>query len=100
MTTSPGLPNRELFSTGSKAVLGLAKSDAALRPTVMVIDLDRFKQVNDSVGIAVGDSILLTSARRLGRLIKPHGYASPHRRRSVRSSSFCRSAIRPHHCVC
>ena len=43
-----------------------------MRPTVMVIDLDRFKQVNDSVGIAVGDSILLTLARRLGRLLKPH----------------------------
>jgi len=54
-----------------KAVLGLAKLDAALRPTVLVIDLDRFKQVNDSVGMAVGDSILLTLARRLGRLIKP-----------------------------
>jgi len=37
----------------------------------MVIDLDRFKQVNDSVGIAVGDSILLTLARRLGRLLRP-----------------------------
>ena len=66
-----GLPNRELFLDRLKAVLGLAKSDAALRPTVLVIDLDRFKQVNDSVGMAVGDSILLTLARRLGRLIKP-----------------------------
>ncbi|HTE76433.1 MAG TPA: EAL domain-containing protein, partial [Xanthobacteraceae bacterium] len=66
-----GLPNRELFLDRLKAVLGLAKSDAALRPSVLVIDLDRFKQVNDSVGIAVGDSILLTLARRLGRLIKP-----------------------------
>ena len=37
----------------------------------MIIDLDRFKQVNDSVGMAVGNSILLTLARRLGRLIKP-----------------------------
>ena len=37
----------------------------------IVIDLDRFKQVNDSVGIAVGDSILLTLARRLARLLKP-----------------------------
>ena len=37
----------------------------------MVIDLDRFKQVNNSVGMAVGDSILLTLARRLGRLLKP-----------------------------
>ncbi len=66
-----GLPNRELFLDRLQAVLGLAKTDAAIRPTVMVIDLDRFKQVNDSVGMAVGDSILLTLARRLGRLIKP-----------------------------
>jgi diguanylate cyclase (GGDEF)-like protein/PAS domain S-box-containing protein len=66
-----GLPNRELFLDRLRAVLGLAKADAALRPTVLVIDLDRFKQVNDSVGMAVGDSILLTLARRLGRLIKP-----------------------------
>jgi len=51
--------------------LGFARADAAIRPTVMVIDLDRFKQVNDSVGIAVGDSILLTLARRLARLLKP-----------------------------
>jgi diguanylate cyclase (GGDEF)-like protein/PAS domain S-box-containing protein len=66
-----GLPNRELFLDRLKAVLGLGKADAALRPTVLVIDIDRFKQVNDSVGMAVGDSILLTLARRLGRLIKP-----------------------------
>ncbi|MGN6748118.1 MAG: EAL domain-containing protein [Xanthobacteraceae bacterium] len=66
-----GLPNRALFLDRLKAVLGLGKADAALRPTVLVIDIDRFKQVNDSVGMAVGDSILLTLARRLGRLIKP-----------------------------
>ena len=66
-----GLPNRELCLDRLKAVLGLAKADTALRPTVLVIDIDRFKQVNDSVGMAVGDSILLTLARRLGRLIKP-----------------------------
>jgi diguanylate cyclase (GGDEF)-like protein len=66
-----GLPNRELFLDRLTAVLGLAKSNPAFRPTVLVMDLDRFKQVNDSVGMAVGDSILLTLARRLGRLVKP-----------------------------
>ena len=66
-----GLPNRELFLDRLEAVLGFAKSDTTLRPTVMVIDFDRFKQVNDSVGMAVGNSILLTLARRLGRLVKP-----------------------------
>jgi diguanylate cyclase (GGDEF)-like protein/PAS domain S-box-containing protein len=66
-----GLPNRQLFIDRLEAVLGFAKSDPAFRATVVVIDLDRFKQVNDSVGIAVGDSILLTLARRLARLLKP-----------------------------
>jgi len=66
-----GLPNRELFLDRLEGVLAFAKADPAIKPTVMVIDLDRFKQVNDSVGIAVGDSILLTLARRLGRVLKP-----------------------------
>ncbi len=66
-----GLPNRQLFIDRLESVLGLAKSDPAIRAAVAVIDLDRFKQVNDSVGMAVGDSILLTLARRLGRLLKP-----------------------------
>jgi diguanylate cyclase (GGDEF)-like protein/PAS domain S-box-containing protein len=65
-----GLPNRELFLDRLEAVLGLGATDSAIRPTVMVIDVDRFKQVNDSVGMALADSILLTLARRLGRLIK------------------------------
>jgi diguanylate cyclase (GGDEF)-like protein/PAS domain S-box-containing protein len=67
-----GLPNRELFLDRLEAALSYAKTDVVIRPTVMVIDLDRFKQVNDSVGMAIGDSILLTLARRLARLIKPH----------------------------
>ena len=66
-----GLPNRELFLDRLEAAFAFARSDSNIRPTVMVIDLDRFKQVNDSVGIAVGDSILLTIARRLARLLKP-----------------------------
>jgi len=66
-----GLPNRQLYLDRLEAVLAFAKADPTVKPTVLVIDLDRFKQVNDSVGMAVGDSILLTLARRLGRLLKP-----------------------------
>ncbi len=66
-----GLPNRQLFIDRLEGVMAFAKADPAIRTTVVVIDLDRFKQVNDSVGIAVGDSILLTLARRLARLLKP-----------------------------
>src|SRR3712207_7387771 len=57
-----------------EAALSLTKADTNIRPTVIVIDVDRFKQVNDSVGIAVGDSVLLTIARRLGRLVKPQDF--------------------------
>ena len=67
-----GLPNRELFIDRlGRGVRLRPEPMPQMRPTVMVIDLDRFKQVNDSVGIAVGDSILLTLARRLARLLKP-----------------------------
>jgi diguanylate cyclase (GGDEF)-like protein len=66
-----GLPNRKLFMDRLGAVANFAKTMPTLRPALMVIDLDRFKQVNDSVGIAVGDSILLTLARRLTRILKP-----------------------------
>jgi diguanylate cyclase (GGDEF)-like protein/PAS domain S-box-containing protein len=66
-----GLPNRRLFIDRLNAVANFARTMPNLRPTLMVIDLDRFKQVNDSVGIAVGDSILLTLARRLTRILKP-----------------------------
>ena len=67
-----GLPNRELFNDRLDAALTLAAQDEGIRPTVLCLDLDRFKQVNDSVGLSAGDSILLTLSRRLGRLLKPH----------------------------
>jgi diguanylate cyclase (GGDEF)-like protein/PAS domain S-box-containing protein len=66
-----GLPNRELFLDRLEAVLLFAQSDDGMRPAVIMLDLDRFKQVNESVGFVVGDSILLNIARRLGRLLRP-----------------------------
>lgn len=65
-----GLPNRELFNDRLDAALTLAQDDT-IRPTVIVIDVDRFKQVNEAVGLSAGDSILLTLSRRLARLLKP-----------------------------
>lgn len=66
-----GLPNRQLFLDRLGAALAMARAEQGVQPTLLVLDVDRFKQVNDSVGIAVGDTILLTVARRLGRLMKP-----------------------------
>ncbi len=66
-----GLPNRELFIDRIVAALARARAENAGRPAVIVIDIDRFKQVNDSLGLSVGDSMLLTVARRLSRQLKP-----------------------------
>ncbi len=66
-----GLPNRELFMNRLEGMIAMAKAEEKIRPTVFVIDIDRFKQVNDGLGISAGDTILLTIARRLHRLLKP-----------------------------
>ncbi len=66
-----GLPNRELFFDRLDAALKLSQTDAQIRPTVICIDIDRFKHINETIGFSAGDSILLTIARRLGRILKP-----------------------------
>ncbi|RAZ80680.1 EAL domain-containing protein [Mesorhizobium atlanticum] len=66
-----GLPNRELFMNRLEAIISIARTEDKVRPTVFIIDIDRFKQVNDGLGISAGDTILLTVARRLHRLLKP-----------------------------
>ncbi|PYB77164.1 EAL domain-containing protein [Rhizobium wuzhouense] len=66
-----GLPNREVFLDRLQAILSLASTSDSVRPTVLAIDIDRYKQVNDALGIAAGDNILIAITRRLRRLLKP-----------------------------
>ncbi|WP_371833331.1 EAL domain-containing protein [Ferirhizobium litorale] len=66
-----GLPNRQVFLDRLQSVLTLAPNGDIVRPTVMAIDIDRYKQVNDSLGIAAGDNILIALTRRLRRILKP-----------------------------
>jgi diguanylate cyclase (GGDEF)-like protein/PAS domain S-box-containing protein len=66
-----GLPNRQVFLDRLQAVLTLAPGGDVVRPTVMVIDIDRYKLVNDTLGFAAGDNILVALTRRLRRLLKP-----------------------------
>ena len=65
-----GLPNRELFFDRLETALAYARADSA-RPAVLCADMDRFRQINESVGLSAGDSILLTASRRLTRLLRP-----------------------------
>jgi diguanylate cyclase (GGDEF)-like protein len=61
------LPNRELFMDRLQGAITRAREGQANRPTVIFIDIDRFKNVNKSFGLVIGDSMLLTLGRRLGR---------------------------------
>ncbi len=59
-----GLPNRKYFGEVLEAALAAAASDARC-VGVMVIDVDGFKLLNDSLGHAAGDQLLRTVAERL-----------------------------------
>jgi diguanylate cyclase (GGDEF)-like protein/PAS domain S-box-containing protein len=62
--TLTGLPNRLLLQDRLAQALAQAKREE-WRVAVMFIDLDRFKNINDTLGHAAGDDILREMARRL-----------------------------------
>ena len=66
-----GLPNAQLFLDRMETAMSLARADDRIRPAVFLIDFDRFSQINESLGVSVGDSVLITMARRLSRILKP-----------------------------
>lgn len=59
------LPNRLLFSERAKHDLERARMDKRCGALLM-IDLDHFKDINESLGHSQGDTLLLAVARRLG----------------------------------
>lgn len=56
-----GLPNRRMIESRTTALL----EDAGARGCLMLLDLDAFKDVNDSLGHAAGDELLRLVAKRL-----------------------------------
>ena len=69
--TLTGLPNRALFTEHLKLAVDRAKKKDPFLFAVLFLDLDRFKNVNDSLGHAVGDELLVGIARRLETHIRP-----------------------------
>ncbi|WP_198962627.1 sensor domain-containing protein [Mangrovitalea sediminis] len=64
-----GLPNRALFHDRLENALALARRDKSLL-SLLYLDLDRFKQVNDTYGHATGDVLLQEVARRLTSCVR------------------------------
>jgi diguanylate cyclase (GGDEF)-like protein len=69
-----GLPNRRLFNETLGAALTQCKLGDGF--AVLLIDLDRFKPVNDVHGHAAGNAVLCAVADRLHGLIPPGGVAA------------------------
>ena len=64
-----GLPNRRLFLDRAERATAAARRDGE-RVGVMIIDLDRFKEVNDTLGHHSGDVMLREIARRLTAAVR------------------------------
>ncbi|CAN7209084.1 EAL domain-containing protein [Devosia sp. LjRoot16] len=66
-----GLPNRAQFERDLAALAGRAAE--GVPATLVLIDLDRFKHINDTLGHVAGDDLLRQLANRLFQLVGPAG---------------------------
>jgi len=66
-----GLANRSLFMGQLSTALRKSQTREAYNVSILFIDLDRFKNVNDSLGHLVGDRLLIEISARLSECLRP-----------------------------
>ena len=69
------LPNRVNFRDEMERLLGISHSAARLS-ALLFIDLDQFKQVNDTLGHPCGDELLCAVADRLREMLRPEDFVA------------------------
>ena len=70
-----GLPNRVNFRDEIEHLLA-APHDAEQLSALLFVDLDQFKQVNDTLGHPCGDQLLCTVADRLRAMLRPEDFVA------------------------
>ena len=65
------LPNRLAFMERLASRIARSAHTPAPKFAVLYVDLDRFKVINDSLGHAYGDALLVETAGRLGGVLSP-----------------------------
>jgi diguanylate cyclase (GGDEF)-like protein/PAS domain S-box-containing protein len=109
-----GLPNRALLIDRVAQILQRSQRDPTAGCTVMFLDIDRFKLVNDSFGHTTGDQLLVAIAARLADNLKSidtisrlggdeftlllDGMGSPEAA-STKAQEICETLERPFHIV-
>jgi len=66
-----GLPNRTLFSQQLSVAIDQAKTNNS-QFALIILDLDQFKSINDTMGHAIGDKLLIEVARRITNSLDQH----------------------------
>jgi diguanylate cyclase (GGDEF)-like protein len=66
-----GLPNRALLADHLKLAIERSKRREDHLFAVLFLDLDRFKNINDSLGHTIGDQLLIAIARRVEGCLRP-----------------------------
>lgn len=68
--TLTGLPNRSMFTERLQQALNQKRRFPSHNFAVLFVDLDRFKDINDSLGHSAGDEFLLEASRRIGECVR------------------------------